>query len=244
MVEERGNQTLIATSSNNNSNSLSGSDSPFPFHSQPSDNIYNNSGSANIDDYELVDTFTGVHDATKSEFIVLECLFAEPLFSEIEFGLPSSEDYTMIEPLFSKHGSFTPSKANHTNSCIGRNIENDHVAINKNVTVIVDDDEIRNYSVSNSMIGHNVNTNDSGDVTILPEALKSFPHCLHLVAARSERLKILRNTAIWRSIKLSAAWICVILFVFWLSSIFFSSTLPNNPFKFFFIFYLFFLGKF
>ena len=110
----------------------------------------------------------------------------------------------------------------------------------KNVTVIVDDDEIRNYSVANSMIGHNVNTNDSGDVTILPEALKSFPYCLHLEAARSERLTISHNTAIWRSIKLSATWICVILFVLWLSSIFFSSTVPKNPFKFFFIFYLYF----
>ena len=76
-------------------------------------------------------------------------------------------------------------------------------------------------------------TNDSDDVTILPEGLTSFSHCLHLVSARSERLRCLRNTAIWRSIKMLASWVCVILFVFWLSSFFSLSTFPENPFKFF-----------
>ena len=37
----------------------------------------------------------------RSKPITLEYLFAEPLFSGIKFDLPSSEDYMMIEPLFS-----------------------------------------------------------------------------------------------------------------------------------------------
>ena len=76
-------------------------------------------------------------------------------------------------------------------------------------------------------------TNDDNDVTILPADIKSYSQTIRLVSARRKRLKGLCNAAIWRAIKLLGGWVCIILLVFWLSSIFGLSTFPTNPLKFF-----------
>ena len=161
----------------------------------------------------------------RTENIILSPVYAEPLFTGINYGNPASEDYMMIEPLFISKGD-TPRyfesvlQQNNTQTCFG------------GVSAVIVNEETVKCSV-NSVKEFYVITNDSDDVTILPEALTSSLHCLRLVSARRARLRGLCNTAIWRAIKMLAAWICVILFVFWLSSIFSLSTFPENPFKFF-----------
>ena len=71
------------------------------------------------------------------------------------------------------------------------------------------------------------------DVTVLPEEVNSFSQFLYLTSERTKRLQSLRNTAIWRAMKLAGGWICIILFVFWLSFIFLPWSFPSNPFKYF-----------
>ena len=74
-------------------------------------------------------------------------------------------------------------------------------------------------------------TDNVNDVTILPENILSFSHCLRFTSKRTERLKSVRETAQWRAIKLCASWICIILFVLWLASVILFSTFPTNPLK-------------
>ena len=66
------------------------------------------------------------------------------------------------------------------------------------------------------------------DVFILPENILSYSHCLYFTSARSNRLRLLREAAVWRTLGLICGWIMTILFVFWLSSKFLFTTFPDN----------------
>ena len=204
--------------------------------------------------------FSNLSMQNSKSFLTLKPIFAEPLFTGIEYETPASENYMMIEPLFSEFlDSLETEKAlpssepqSNKSKCIERlNEESGSTKLdcvtcgtsnifNKNIAIDNDIDELfvvdigePNHSVVSSVKASVVSNNDSDNVTILPEAVTSFSHCLRLVSARSKRLRGLCNTAIWRSIKILAAWICVILFVFWLASFFSLSTFPENPLKFF-----------
>ena len=118
------------------------------------------------------------------------------------------------------------------NSVIGRNIIDVHDAENTEtdaIDAVYVSDVQNNVGVVNSSDGLITKI----DVTVYPQDLSSFSQCLYFTSTRSNRLKLLRDTAIWRSIGLLCGWLFTVLFVFWLSSILSLSSFPENPFKFF-----------
>ena len=155
------------------------------------------------------------------EPIIMKCLFAEPLFSKIEFGLPYSEDYMSIESLFSD--STTSFEGNMGNSGEISEVVNG-LKKAKNIVAVdaVGSDVLENvYTVDNAdAVTMNENCKsycDANDVTVLPEKLTSYSHCLYFTSVRSNRLCLLRKAATWRVVKLIVGWIMLYLFVYWLS---------------------------
>ena len=130
----------------------------------------------------------------------------------------------MIEPLFSnlivpgepKNGGNIRRKIG-LNCCFSDTVINDIDVVKD----IVENDDIAVDSAIEMPSSSNVKSySDVYDVTVLPEELSSYSHCLYFMSARRNRLRLLRDAAIWRAIKLLGGWIMVFLFVFWLSSIF------------------------
>ena len=152
--------------------------------------------------------------------IIVEPTFAEPVFTGKGYGNPASKDYMMIEPLFLEFSpQFEKKLTTPPNLLV-------------NEEAVLDGVDMKCYSVE-SVKCTDVVTNDVNDVTILPADIKSYLQTICLVSARRKRLKGLCNAATWRAIKLMGGWVCIILLVFWLSSIFGLSIFPTNPLKYF-----------
>ena len=156
----------------------------------------------------------------------------------------------MIEPLFSNPIAPKENKnrnpivdhvINEVDSCknIDLNfdfIKNDPienvVTVDANVNIVGSD---LSEAIADSAQDKTAVSNDVYDVTILPEKISSFSHCLYFMSARRNRLSQLRDAAVWRAIQLSLGWFLITLFVFWLSSNFSpASTFPTNPLRYFF----------
>ena len=176
-------------------------------------------------------------------FSTLEPIFAEPLFTGIKYGSPASENYMMIEPLFSE--SLGISKVNNNLSPSGvftecyqsslyrtcRTKSNHTSTPSPSISNVVADSENINDNYVDTGKRIDRTTNGEDDVTVLPEYLKSFSQTILLTSARRKRLRSLCNEAVWRAIKMLGGWVCIILLVFWLSSILGLSTFPANPLK-------------
>ena len=174
----------------------------------------------------------------RPECISLEHLFAEPLFSRIEFGLPSSKDYMMIEPLFlnlNLPGEFKNGSNGDDVRKIGLNCCASDTIMNNIDDIVEDEIDKINAAIEMPCRSSIISYSDVYDVTVLPGELSSYSHCLKFMSARRNRLGSLRDAAIWRAIKLLSGWIMVFLFVFWLSSILTASFFPDNPIKFLFV---------
>ena len=127
-----------------------------------------------------------------------------------------SEDDMQIEPLFADLNL-------DENTFFQKNLNVDHITPKGLSKIVVETNPSINVNLSDVRNRH--------DVTVLPEEVNSFSQLLYFTSERTNRLQSLRNTAIWRAMKLLGGWICIILFVFWLSSIFSPSSFPSNPFK-------------
>ena len=93
---------------------------------------------------------------------------------------------------------------------------------------------VQNRIVSVENLGQNPALKTKvNDVTVYPQELSSLSQCLYFTSTRSNRLKLLRDTAIWRSIGLLCGWLFTLLFMYWLSSYLSLTSFPENPFKFF-----------
>ncbi len=116
--------------------------------------------------------------------VVLEPLYAEPLFTEISYGSPASEDYMIIEPLFSNF----PSVAH---------IHNPN--INKGTFSLMDIESRGTRYFSNDFGNSNMNmlisSSITDDVTVLPEYITSYSQFLRFVSARTARLASIRHNA-------------------------------------------------
>ena len=74
---------------------------------------------------------------------------------------------------------------------------------------------VQNKIIGVKNIGQNpISKTKVNDVTVYPQELSSFSQCLCFTSNRSNRLKLLRDKAIWRSFGLLCGWLFTILFVF------------------------------
>ena len=183
--------------------------------------------------------------------VTLKLIFAEPVFTEIQFGIPASDDFMMIESLVSDIPtalktpklfplfSLCKDDMNKMNVDIVTKNNIDIANVADAVIVGIGDADTTATLVDAEAINVEGPTvfefrSDCNvdDVTVLPKELSSYSHCICFTSARRNRLKHLCTIASWRAIKLMGGWIMVILLVFWLASIFSLSTFPENPLKF------------
>ena len=174
----------------------------------------------------------------QNQIIILEPLYAEPIFTEIFHGSLSLKDYMLVEPVFESIGDvrLSPDKKSDSNSnknemCMTNIPKKPLVSnpstiypVSKSLSVYIcaentDRDAIDAvYNVTD--VQNNVGVVDfseclsTNDVTVYPQEISSFSNCLYFISHRSKRLKLLRDTAIWRSVGLLCGWLFTILFVF------------------------------
>ena len=147
--------------------------------------------------------------------------YVQPLFTGIKYGSPASEDYMMIEPL-TEYSKSSQCRIMKSENVTERNAIDAHVIVDAQSKIVCN-------SGASSM-----NNNNAIDVTVLPENLSSYSHCLHFTSARMNRLRLLRDAAVWRAVGLFCGWLLVTLFFWWLSSkLSLSSIFAINPLKYY-----------
>ena len=147
-----------------------------------------------------------------TSIVLIKPLFAEPVFTEIPYGSPASEDYMIIEPLFPEFPSVNyisdsgitsgnvmvstcqTSDINVDNSInFIDNANDDNFIDNANddnfIDIANDDNFIDNANDDNAVL---IDSSDT-DVTVLPQNISSYTHFLRFVSARSARMTSIRN---------------------------------------------------
>ena len=155
----------------------------------------------------------------RTESVVLSVIYAEPLFTGIEYGIPASEDYMMIEPLFAEydqHYDFikckrrVPFHVNISNRCcstcaLTRAEHNDpETKLVRGVSVKDEDDN----DIHDNVTAKIDSCKKHRDSTVLPDQILSYSHLLLTISERTARLASLRNLALYFSWGLETPSIC------------------------------------
>ncbi len=123
----------------------------------------------------------------------------EPIFTEIPFGTPASDDYRIIESLFAGIPDTTPPSRD-----VGSSVNNLDIVHSSNIVRAYSDiynpDVIDMNTTKVDAIDVNEVTDSTTDVTVLPQDTTSYLHLLHLISARTTRLATLRTAALSSSI--------------------------------------------
>ena len=180
-----------------------------------------------------------IADIDVAKDVLVETVFVQELDCRVYNGVECNINFNAVSNIEKDPNESNDNLQNNCcNVVIGNVVELDAVE-NKNIVVddtpcIINESFRLDVDTSQGKIVELNSVNEKSkiimDVYILPENLSSYSHCLYLTSSRSKRLRLLREAAIWRTLRLICGWIMIVFFLLWLHWQLFC-TFPINPFK-------------